>query len=118
MAQLQEALARLHAHPGVQHVLLLGHDGLLVRHLGDGSRLEPDTVAAMVPGLVGAAATLGRSGTLGEFGTGVLEFASGVAVVAPLSGDLLLAILLRPGVGFAPLLREVRRERAALADLL
>jgi hypothetical protein len=38
-----------------------------------------------------------------------------VAVVVALSDELLLALLLRPGVGFAPLLTRVRRDREVLA---
>jgi hypothetical protein len=39
-------------------------------------------------------------------------------VAAALPGDALLAVLLEPGVGFAPLLREIAEGREALAALL
>lgn len=118
MSALDQALARLQAHDGVEHLLLLGRDGLLIRHLGVGSAADAETVAAMVPGLVSAGAQLGRAAGQGDLATAVLEFAGGVAIVVALSRDLLIALTLRPGIGFAPLLREVRGERDRLASLL
>jgi predicted regulator of Ras-like GTPase activity (Roadblock/LC7/MglB family) len=117
MSQLNDALRRLHGREGVEHVVLLGADGLLIRHLG-ASVPEPDTIAAMVPGLVSAAASLGSAADGGEFATAVIEFSQRVAIVLRLSSDLLLALVLSPGIGFAPLLREVRGERDRLAGLL
>lgn len=117
MTQLDRALARLTEHPGVQHVLLLGNDGLLVRHVGDAS-LESETVAAMVPGLVAACTALAGAAGRGAFSTAVVELTQGVALVTSLSPELLLAVLLAPNVGFGPLLRELRQERAQLAQLL
>jgi hypothetical protein len=77
-----------------------------------------EVVAARIPGLVSACEALGRAALLGSFLTAVLEFDQGTAIVLSLSGDLLLAVLLQPQVGFAPLLRELRSERSRLIDLL
>jgi predicted regulator of Ras-like GTPase activity (Roadblock/LC7/MglB family) len=119
MSELDDALSRLKAHEGVQHLLLLGRDGLLVRHMGDGEpRLEAETVAAMVPGLAVACAGLGRAGSMGAMRTVVIEFDGGVAVALSLSSELLLVLLIQPGVGFAELLRDLRAERTELARLL
>jgi predicted regulator of Ras-like GTPase activity (Roadblock/LC7/MglB family) len=118
MSELDRALERLKAHEGVEHILLLGGDGLPVRHLGERGALDVDTVAAMIPGLGSACATLARAAALGPLGTAVLDFERGVVVVATLANDLLLALVLRPGVAFAGLLRDLRRERAGLARLL
>lgn len=118
MTELDDALSRLHRHEGVRHTLLLGRDGLLVRHLGDTSGIDVDTVAAMIPALASSCAAVGRATELGGFTTGVVELAAGVVIVVSLPGDLLLALALDPTVGFAPLLREARRERDALVALL
>lgn len=118
MSQLDDVLSRIKTHEGVEHIFLLGGDGLLVRHIGEPQTLEVDTVAAMVPGLGAACASLGRVGELGAMSTAVIEFARGVTIVVALSQDLLLTIVLRPGVGFSALLRDLRQERAALARLL
>lgn len=118
MSQLDETLAGLHAHEGVEHLILLGTDGLLIRHLGDPSALDADTVAAMVPGIVGACGALARASQRGDTATAVIEFSAGVAIVTPAPPDLLVAVLVRRDVGFAPLLRDLRRQRDVLSSLL
>lgn len=119
MSQLDTILSGLAAHPGVDDLLLLGGDGLPIRHMGgEGSRLDVDTVAAMVPGLASAAQAIAHAAERGGFATAVVELEGGVVVVSALSADLLLALFLRTGVGFAPLLRELRSRRAELAELL
>jgi predicted regulator of Ras-like GTPase activity (Roadblock/LC7/MglB family) len=114
---LDEALARLREHEGVEHLILLGRDGLVVRHSGTGP-IEEETIAARVPALAAACERL--AGPLGhdDFRTAVLEFGQGVAIVVSISPDLLLAVLVEAGAGFAPLLRELRRERSRLAELI
>jgi predicted regulator of Ras-like GTPase activity (Roadblock/LC7/MglB family) len=118
MPQLDDVLSRIKTHEGVEHIFLLGGDGLLVRHIGEPRTLEVDTVAAMVPGLGAACASLGRVGELGAMSTAVIEFARGVVIVVALSKELILAIVVRPGIGFSALLRDLRQERAALANLV
>jgi predicted regulator of Ras-like GTPase activity (Roadblock/LC7/MglB family) len=117
MSQLDTALHTLRAHAGVEHVLVLGRDGLLIQHVGDGG-LDAETVSAMVPGLAQAAHGLGGASGLGAAVTAVVQLAAGVAVVTVLSDELLLALLLRSGVGFAPLLRDLAEQRASLAALV
>jgi predicted regulator of Ras-like GTPase activity (Roadblock/LC7/MglB family) len=118
MTRLDDALTALQTHDGVEHLLLVGSDGLLIRDTGASSGFATERVAAMIPGLASACAALTRATDQGAFTTAVLEFAAGVVVIAPLSSELLLAIVLRAGVGFAPLLRTLRRERDHLAGLL
>jgi predicted regulator of Ras-like GTPase activity (Roadblock/LC7/MglB family) len=117
MSPLETALADLGAHPGVEHVLVLGRDGLLIQHAG-GAGLDAETVSAMAPGVAGAAAELGRAAGLGDALTVAVRLENGVALVAVLSADLLLAVLLRDGVGFAGLLRELAERRGELAGLV
>jgi predicted regulator of Ras-like GTPase activity (Roadblock/LC7/MglB family) len=117
MSQLDSALHTLRAHPGVEHVLVLGRDGLLIQHVGEGE-LDAETVSAMVPGLAQAAHGLGGASGLGAAMTAVVQLAAGVALVSVLSDELLLAVLLRSGVGFAPLLRDLAEQRGTLATLV
>jgi predicted regulator of Ras-like GTPase activity (Roadblock/LC7/MglB family) len=118
MTQLDQALSRLMEHPGVEHLLLLGQDGLLVRDLHRDEPIESETVAAMTPGVVAACTDFARSAGRGAFSTAVLELADAVVIVTSLPPELLLALILRPGVGFAPLLRELGQERTRLAGLV
>ena len=117
MPPLETALAARGAHPGVEHVLVLGRDGLLIQHAG-AAGLDADTVSAMAPGVANAASALGRAAGLGPAQTAVLQLDGGVALVAALSADLLLAVLLRGDVGFSPLLRELAERRGELAGLV
>lgn len=117
MSELDQALDAIRGHAGVEHVLVLGRDGLLIQHAGP-SGLDADTVSAMVPGLASAAALLGGAAGAGRAETVVARLESGVAVVSVLSDEVLLAVLLRPGVGFAGLLAELAGRRDALAALV
>ena len=117
MPPLDTALASLAAHPGVEHVLVLGRDGLLIAHTG-GAGLDAETVSAMVPGLAGAASALGRAAGQGAASTVVVRLEAGVAIVADLGAEVLLAVLLRGDAGFAPLLRELSQRRGELAGLV
>lgn len=117
MPPLETALAALGAHPGVEHVLVLGRDGLLIQHAGSAG-LDAETVSAMAPGVANAAAELGHAAGLGNARTIAVQLNDGVALIASLSADLLLAVLLRDGVGFAPLLRELAARRDELAGLV
>lgn len=118
MIRLDDALAGIQSHEGVEHLLLVGRDGLLIRDAGTADGFAAETVAAMIPGLATACTALSRATEQGAFTTAVLEFSAGVVVIAPLSSEVLVAAVLRGGVGFAPLLRTLRRERDNLAGLL
>ena len=117
MSELDDALDRIRGHDGVEHVLVLGRDGLLIQHAGSGA-LDPETVSAMVPGVAQAASALGGAAGTGSASTVVARTERGVAVVQELSEDVLLAVLLAPGTGFAPLLGELARSRGELASLV
>lgn len=117
MSDLDRALASIRGHEGVRHVLVLGRDGLLIQHSGDGE-LDAETVSAMVPGIASAAGGLASAAGLGGASTVVMRLEGGVAVVDVLSPELLLAVLLRDGVGFGPLLRDLARDRDRLAALV
>jgi len=80
MSELDQALDRIRSHDGVEHVLVLGRDGLLIQHAGL-RPLDADTVSAMVPGVAQAAASLGGAAGLGDASTVVVRLDEGVAVV-------------------------------------
>ena len=117
MSQLDDALDRIRSHDGVEHVLVLGRDGLLIQHAG-GAPLDAETVSAMVPGVAQAASALGGAAGTGDAGTVVVRLERGTAIVQTLSDDVLLAVLLAASVGFAPLLRDLAESRGTLASLV
>ncbi|HET6228790.1 MAG TPA: roadblock/LC7 domain-containing protein [Longimicrobiaceae bacterium] len=117
MSQLDAALDAIRSHEGVDHALVLGRDGLLIQYAGAGG-LDAETVSAMVPGIAAAAGALGVASGAGQAGTVVAKMESGVAVVSVLSPEIILAVLVRPGVGFAPLLRHLSENGPRLASLV
>jgi predicted regulator of Ras-like GTPase activity (Roadblock/LC7/MglB family) len=117
MSELDDLLTNFREHQGVEQLVLLGRDGLVVKHIG-GSYGEVESLAARIPGLASASEALGTAGGLDHFRTAVLEFDAGVAIVVTLSLELLLVAVVNPGVGFAPLLRDLRAKRDRLIQLL
>jgi predicted regulator of Ras-like GTPase activity (Roadblock/LC7/MglB family) len=116
MSELNAALRELREYEGVEHVLLVGRDGLLIHHTGDGP-LDAETVAALAPGLASACASLGDAAGQIGFSTAAVEWDGGVGLLSTIADDLLLVILLLPGIGFAPVLRAVRQQRDRLGAL-
>ena len=117
MPPLETALAALGAHPGVDHVLVLGRDGLLIQHAG-GAGLDAETVCAMAPGVAAAAAGWAAPPGWATCRRSPSSWRTAWRWSPSSRRDLLLAVLLRDGVGFAPLLRELAERRGELAGLV
>lgn len=117
MSELDAVLSRLREHEGVEHLLLVGSDGLLIQHAGD-EGVDAETVAALAPTLSGACASLGEAAAAGRFATAAVEWNDAVGVLAAVTDELLVVVLLQPDVGFAELLRALRAERDRLAELV
>lgn len=114
---LEGALRELQSYEGVQDVLILGRDGLLIRHLGH-AELDNETAAAMIPEIASTCAALGSASGRGDLRTAVVEYTRGVAIILTIPDDLLLAVLVAQGVGFAGLLAELRRRREYFAEIV
>ena len=116
MATIHEAVEALGARSGVKAVVILGKDGLPIDSVSsDGSDLE--TMAAMVPAVVQSFGSLSSASAQGNFGTAVMEFQDGKAVVADFADDALLAIFTDAGTNVGPLLYDVKKHVAAIASL-
>ncbi len=103
--------------PGVDAVIVMGRDGLPIdSRAQDG--IDSDNVAALVPSVIESCNRLGAVGARGDFGFGVVEYDKGLAVLSELTDDSLLAILVQRDTNIGRLLFELRRHRAAIADLL
>jgi predicted regulator of Ras-like GTPase activity (Roadblock/LC7/MglB family) len=112
--ELVQAIAR---RSGVDAVVVVGSDGLPIDSMsGDG--VDPDSVAALLPAVIRGMSELGTAGARGDFTTGVLEFAAGLAVVSVLHADAMLVVLVRPDTNVGTLLFDLRRHRTAIAGLL
>lgn len=117
MPTIRDLVSALRRRDGVDAALVVGRDGLLID--GDTSGpLDPDGLAAYVPPMALAAAEMGLAAQRGAFGLMVLEYTGGSVVVASLSADAYLLVLLQPHANLASLLFELRRHRAQIAALV
>src|SRR6266704_4864356 len=117
MATIRDVVEALSRRAGVDAVLVVGRDGLPIDSRA-ANGVDAENVAAILPSVINGMAQLGQAGGRGEFGTGVLEFGSGLAVVSLLSRDALLVMLVRPATNVGALLYDLRRHRSAIAGLL
>lgn len=117
MPTIRDVVQALRGRPGVDAVIVLGRDGLPIdASTSDG--VDAEGVAALVPAVVAACARLGGAAGRGEFGSGVVEFASGMVLVSSITAETLLAILVAPRTNVGVLLYEIQRHRASIAGLL
>ena len=120
LKQLVEAIVQ---HEGVEAVLVIGRDGLLVDGRSGSAPVDLDALAAHLPRVLDAVAALG--GAVGDGATGqgdlvstVMEFEQGLALAAVLSSDASLLVLLGRGANAAPLLYDLRRFRGRIASII
>src|SRR5881409_3434649 len=108
MATIREVVEALGRRAGVDAVVVVGRDGLPIdSHARNG--VDPDNVAALLPSVINGMTQLGQAAGRGEFGTGVLEFGGGLAVVSVLNADALLVVLVQPSTNVGPLDRKSTR---------
>jgi len=117
MATIREVVEALSRRSGVDAVMVVGRDGLPIDSRA-ANGVDADNVAALLPSVINGMAQLGQAGGRGEFGTAVLEFGSGLAVVTVLHDDAQLVVLVRPSTNVGALLYDLRRHRSAIAGLL
>ncbi len=117
MPTIRDVVRALGKRDGVDAVIVLGHDGLVIDSVTDDG-CDHESVAAHIPSIVESCNRLGGGGDRGDFGMAVVEFTKGLAIVVELSAESLLAILVRPGTNVGDLLYELGRRRAAIARLL
>jgi len=117
MATIRDVVEAFARREGVDAVVVVGRDGLPIDSRTRNG-LDPESVAALLPSVINAMTQLGQAGGRGDFGTGVLEFGGGLAVVSVLHADALLVMLVRPSTNVGALLYDLRRHRTAIAGLL
>ena len=117
MATIREVVEALARRSGVDAVMVVGRDGLPIDSRATNG-VDAENVAALLPSVINGLVQLGQAGGRGEFGSGVLEFGSGLAVVSVLNADALLVVLVRPSTNVGALLYDLRRHRTAIAGLV
>ena len=117
MATIRDVVDAFGRRDGVEAVIILGNDGLpIASHVGNGA--DPEVLSALVPNIVQATEQLGQHAGRGSMTTSVIEFHAGLAIVASLSAEIKLLILVRPRTNIGPLLYDLTRHRAEIAGLL
>ena len=117
MATIRDVVEALSRRTGVDAVVVVGRDGLPIDSR-TANGVDAENVAALLPSVINHMAQLGDAGGRGEFGTGVLEFGRGLAVVTVLNADALLVVLVQPATNIGGLLFDLRRHRSSIAGLL
>jgi len=117
MPSIRDLVASIRQREGVEAVIVLGRDGLLI-HSQIGPGLEAEDVAARVPGIIGPADEFGAAVARGQLVTAVLEHRNGLAVVSVLSPEVILLVLLTSRANIGQLLFELRRNREQIAALV
>jgi predicted regulator of Ras-like GTPase activity (Roadblock/LC7/MglB family) len=117
MSSIRDVVRALALRDGVDAVIVLGRDGLIIDSVTkDG--VDADGLAALVPSVVAACAQLGGAAQRGDFGLGAVEYAGGTALICALTPESLLAVFARANVNVGSLLYELHRHRAAIAAML
>ena len=117
MPTIRDVVDALGRRDGVEAVIILGNDGLpIASHVAGGA--DPEVLSALVPNVVQATDQLGHHASRGHLTTGVIEYNAGLAVVAALTAETKLLILVKPRTNVGPLLYDLARHRAEIAGLL
>ena len=116
MPTIRDLVAAIRRREGVDAAVVLGRDGLLIDHQADPS-LDAENLAAHVPSILQYAEELGAASAHGHLLTAVLEYGNGSAVLAAMSADAILLVLVRPSADLGALLFDLRRHRANIAAL-
>ena len=117
MPSIRDVVAAIRQRDGVEAVVVLGRDGVVIDS-DTASAIDADRVAAFVPAVLQAAEALAATAELGALGTAVLEHDHGFAVIAGLSADAILLVFVQPTTELGALLYELRRNRAGLSALV
>jgi predicted regulator of Ras-like GTPase activity (Roadblock/LC7/MglB family) len=116
MPTLRELTEAIQQRPGVEAVVILGADGLLIE-THDTAQSHAEALSARVPAVATAASQLGDSAGSGSAAMALLEFERGYGVVLRLSDHALLFVSATADVDLSGLLMELRRHRSSMAAL-
>lgn len=117
MPTLRELTEAIQHHHGVQSVVLVGTDGLVIE-THDSGHDNAEALAARTPAVAAAARQLGDAAHAGDATMALLEFERGYGVLLRLSPQAMLFVSASHDVALSALLYDLRRHRSAMADLV
>ena len=116
MATIRDLTVAIRQRPGVEAVVILGRDGLLIDSQSV-TELDTEGLAARVPGIVATADEIGATTGKGGMRIALLEHDQGYAIVSTAGDDAVLCVLTSLTADLASLLYEMRRHRESIARL-
>lgn len=117
MPTIRDLVRTLRQREGVDAVVVLGRDGLVI-DAQTAPDHDADSLAALVPTVVAAAEQLGERQGAGALATAVLEYDGGVAIASVLGAETILVVLAGARADVASLLFELRRNRGRIAAIV
>ena len=117
MPTIHDLVRALAQRDGVEAVVILGRDGLLIdtRTAGD---LDGEHLAALTPAIVTAAEAIGQAAGRGSLVTTVIEYERGHAIISAISPEAILLLIVHASTHLGALLYDLRRHRANIASLV
>ncbi len=116
MPTIRDLTAAIRTRTGIEAVVVLGRDGLLIDSQS-APGLDADDLAARVPGIVASADEIGGTTARGSMRIALIEHENGYAVVSSVGDDALLCVLTSRDADLGVLLYDVRRHRESIARL-
>ena len=116
MPTIRDLTVAIRQRAGIEAVVVLGRDGLLIDSQGK-LEIDAEGLAARVPGIVAAADEIGSSMGRGDMKMAVIEQEQGYAVVSSVGDDALICVLTSRTADLSSLLYDVRRHRESIARL-
>lgn len=117
MPTIHDLVRAIAQREGVEAVVILGRDGLLIDARTTGS-IDGEHLAALTPAIVTAADSVGQAAERGALTTAVLEYDRGMAVVTSISSEALMIVMAHASANVGALLYDLRRHRANIASLV
>jgi predicted regulator of Ras-like GTPase activity (Roadblock/LC7/MglB family) len=116
MPTIRDLTVAIRQRPGIEAVVVLGRDGLLIDSQST-IDLDAEGLAARVPGIVASADEIGATTDRGGMLMAVIEQENGYAVISSVGDDALLCVLTSRTADLGSLLYDVRRHRESIARL-
>ena len=117
MPTIRDLVAAIRQRGGVDAALVLGRDGLLIDHQANAD-VDAEQIAAHVPSILQYSDEIGEASAQGRLLTAVHEHEHGTTVMAAMSADVVLLVMVQPAADLGALLFDLRRHRANIAALV
>ena len=116
MPTIRDLTVAIRQRPGIEAMVVLGRDGLLIDSQST-IDLDAEGLAARVPGIVAFADEIGTTTGKGATRIALVEHENGYAVISSVGDDALLCVLTSRTADLGSLLYDVRRHRESIARL-